>query len=111
MDDYLNAPTDHRPEAEPWSAGRCRVFLSHLADQRAVADQMTSVLDWWGIDGFVAHKGPAFSSGQRKQLLELLTRLESAESLTGPTIERAFDLAKVRRALKAEVGALGQILA
>ena len=53
----------------------------------------------------------AFSSGQRKQLLELLTRLESAESLTGPTIERAFDLAKVRRALKAEVGALGQILA
>jgi hypothetical protein len=57
LDDYLNAPTDHRPEAEPWSAGRCRVFLSHLADQRAVADQMTSVLDWWGIDGFVAHKG------------------------------------------------------
>lgn len=56
LDDFLNAPVSYHPEDEPWPTGHCRVFLSHLALQRGIADRLKSSLDWWGFDGFVAHK-------------------------------------------------------
>lgn len=57
LDDYLNGPDTHEREDEPWRDGcTFRVFISHLATHRASAGRLKSSLEWWGIDGFIAHK-------------------------------------------------------
>jgi hypothetical protein len=56
LDAYLHSATSTAPEDEPWQdAAKFRLFLSHLAAQRAAATELAQTLSKWGVEGFVAH--------------------------------------------------------
>jgi hypothetical protein len=53
----------------------------------------------------------ADSAGQRKKLGELLRWFHESERLAGTVVEASSDVGQVLRAVRGQVGALGQVLA
>src|SRR5664279_5195643 len=53
---YLVGDSDEVPEeAQPWTPGYLKLFMSHLAIHQAFVGQVSNVLAGEGVSGFVAH--------------------------------------------------------
>jgi len=77
--DYLSGDPGADPEAQPWSGEHgFRLFLSHLASEKAYAARLKVACARFGIDAFVAHED--IEPG-REWLRTIIAALQSSHAL------------------------------
>jgi hypothetical protein len=80
LDNYLSGSPNADPSDEPWEAGRFRLFLTHIAAQKAFATQLKLALAFYGVDAFVAHEDIRPGA---EWLRKIAAALHSCEALLG----------------------------
>jgi hypothetical protein len=80
LEEYVGGKSVDEVADTPWQPGRFRLFITHIAAEKAFAGELKASLAEFGIDGFVAHE----DIGGGAEWLEIIrVGLQTCDGLVG----------------------------